>query len=790
MKAPPDMLASPPDWAERERLFDMGQRLGGLISLRWDMLADRITWSRSPEFLLGPRPRDGYPLLREMIHPEDLEVWLSARRRTLEAGEEAHSIYRLVRTDGALRWIENFHRAEKDATGRHTHMIVTMLDITARREAEIARAAVEASLAEYRRTMTSMLAITREGFWQIDNDARTVDLNPAMCAILGRPREAVLGRPIYEFVDPANERMFRDQVARRAAGAASTYEVHVLRPDGSLVPCINNAAPILDEAGRKTGSVGLWTEISERKRAEVELQRTAATLELKVRERTAEVAARETQLRLLIDLLPQLIFVRARDGRYLMANRAYAAFYDVTPEALVGRTGAAAGLPAELMAISESLDAHARPGTDPAAGEILLRDRQGRERVLFNIRIPFRFSAEHPDAILGVASDITERKRQERELRLSEERLRQAIDVSPFPLTVRDRDGRLLMTNRANAELLGMSVEQMLGTTRREVGMHADEIEALERADQRARALGRRIDQTEIALTDSRGVRRLFTSLRVPFRFSDDHPDAVLGAFSEITELKEAHAEVRALNAELESRVATRTAELAGAVADLESFSYSVSHDLRAPARAVVGFARLLIEDGLVVPGEEARAHVERIAAAGTRMGEMIDGLLQLAQIKRSPLRVMPLDLSDMARTTWEIVQGADFNRIVVFSVEPGLMAHGDPALVRNVLENLLGNAFKYTRDRADACVEFGQSVLEGETVFHVRDNGAGFNMEHAKQLFGAFVRLHAAQEFSGSGIGLATAHKIVERHGGRIWAEAAPGRGATFYFTLAPQTT
>ncbi|MFN0162724.1 MAG: PAS domain S-box protein [Burkholderiales bacterium] len=790
MNATTGTPASPSDWAERERLYDMGQRLAGLISLQWDVLPDRITWSRSPEFLLGPRPTGGYPVFRDMVHPEDRPAWLAARNKALESGAEEHYVYRLLRTDGEVRWVENIQRSETDATGRPTRAVMTLLDITARREAEIARAAIEASLAEYRRTMTSMLAITREGFWLIDNDMRSVDLNPAMCAILGLPREAVLGRSIYDFVDSANARIFRDQATKRAAGVASTYEVHLRRPDGSLIPCINNATPILDEAGRKTGAVGLWTEISERKRAEVELQRTAATLERSVGERTAEIAAREAQLRLLIDLLPQLIFVRARDGRYLMANQAYADFYGVTPEALVGRTGAAAGLPTELMAISESLDAHARLDTNRAAGEILLRDPQGRERVLSNIRMPFRFSAEHPDAILGVASDITEHNRQERELRMSEERLRQAIDVSPFPMTVRDRDGRLLMTNRANAELLGLSVEQMLGTTRSEVGMRPDEIEALDRADQRARALNRRVDQPEVSLTDSQGKRRVFTSVRVPFRFSGEHPDAMLGTFSEITDLKQAHAEVRALNAELESRVAARTAELAGAVADLESFSYSVSHDLRAPARAVVGFARLLIEDGLVVPGEVARAHVERIAAAGTRMGEMIDGLLQLSQIKRSPLRVMPLDLSNMARTTWEMVQGAEPNRSVAFSVTAGLQAHGDPALVRNVLENLLGNAFKYTRDRVEACVEFGQSVHEGEMVFHVRDNGAGFNMEHAKQLFGAFVRLHATREFSGSGIGLATTHKIIERHGGRIWAEAAPGRGATFYFTLAPQAT
>ena len=230
-----------------------------------------------------------------------------------------------------------------------------------------------------------------------------------------------------------------------------------------------------------------------------------------------------------------------------------------------------------------------------------------------------------------------------------------------------------------------------------------------------------------------------------------------------------------------------RQAELALAVVnlELEAFSCTVSHDLRAPVRAVAGFSGILLKDHAGGLNGEARRLLERISTAGVRMGEMIDGMLALAQVKRTSLRAQTLDLSAIARSAWEDILSTEPARSVAFKVAEGLAARGDAVLVRSVLQNLLGNAFKYSRRTQGAAVEFGSSEQDGEKVFFVRDNGAGFDMAYADKLFGVFQRLHAHGEFEGTGIGLATVQRIIQRHGGRIWAEAKPDQGATFYFTL-----
>ena len=221
---------------------------------------------------------------------------------------------------------------------------------------------------------------------------------------------------------------------------------------------------------------------------------------------------------------------------------------------------------------------------------------------------------------------------------------------------------------------------------------------------------------------------------------------------------------------------------------ELEAFAYSVSHDLRAPLRAVAGFSTALREDfGPQLP-PDAQGYLDRIQAAVTRMGRLIDDLLDLARVARSELRVEWVDLSALAAAAIDELRHSQPDRLIVITLQPGLTAAGDSRLLRQVLDNLLGNAWKFTSRRADATLEFGaQAGAEGEApVYFVRDNGAGFDMAHANQLFTAFQRLHAAHEFPGSGVGLATVERIILRHGGRVWARSAVDQGATFFFTLA----
>jgi signal transduction histidine kinase len=258
------------------------------------------------------------------------------------------------------------------------------------------------------------------------------------------------------------------------------------------------------------------------------------------------------------------------------------------------------------------------------------------------------------------------------------------------------------------------------------------------------------------------------------------------GIISDVSEQKLAERQVVLLNLDLERRVVERTQELAELNKELEAFTDSVSHDLRAPLRGMRGYAEIL-KSQADLP-DHAEPLFERMLAQGAHMEQLIEALLELSQLSRYDLRRIGTDLSEIAETTLAELQRRDPQRSVRWHVEPGLRVHADPRLMRVLLENLLGNAWKFTRDRTDASIEVGASAVAAgqRKAFYVRDNGAGFDPTYAERLFQPFQRLHPASRFEGTGIGLATVQRIVRRHGGRIWAQSKPEEGATFYFELA----
>ncbi len=272
---------------------------------------------------------------------------------------------------------------------------------------------------------------------------------------------------------------------------------------------------------------------------------------------------------------------------------------------------------------------------------------------------------------------------------------------------------------------------------------------------------------------------------RVPIRRCPREFATLSAKFNEMMQkLQQAEAELQAAKAQLEERVASRTAELAASNKELEAFAYSVSHDLRAPVRLVHSFGEMLArESGRLSPqGQES---LRSIRTEAQHMKGMIDALLEMSRLARAPLAVAEVNLSAIAEEIARSLQRTDAGRRVQSIIQPGLQTFGDERLLREVLQNLLGNAWKFTRHQPAARIEFGATTLDGEHTFFVRDNGAGFDMTGAARLFTPFQRFHTVTEFEGVGVGLATVRRILERHGGQIWAKSEPGKGATFYFAL-----
>ena len=363
------------------------------------------------------------------------------------------------------------------------------------------------------------------------------------------------------------------------------------------------------------------------------------------------------------------------------------------------------------------------------------------------------------------------------QIRLAEKRWFSLLVQVPSWILELDLDGNILFANTIDEaqrkRVFGSPLSAFLPD------MHQEDLSV---AIAQSLATGETITLEAQARTAD-GTLRWFAS-RLAVTRDESNPRVVL-VVTDIDERKKAEEEISRLNTELEQRVRTRTAEYEAANRELESFAYSVSHDLRAPLRAINGFSQILTDEYGKALDETGQDHLARIRAATLRMGGLIDDLLNLSRVTRSELKRAHVNLSEVALEVADNLRRTYPERAVEMHIQPDMCAEVDTSLVRIILENLLNNAWKFTAHCPQARIEFGRMVEESEFVYFVSDNGAGFNMAYADKLFGPFQRLHAPGEFEGTGIGLATVQRIVQRHGGRIWARGKEGAGATFFFTL-----
>ena len=386
----------------------------------------------------------------------------------------------------------------------------------------------------------------------------------------------------------------------------------------------------------------------------------------------------------------------------------------------------------------------------------------------------------------GYLRDITEHKRAQDELRRSEERYRSLITATAQIVWTTDPEGRIAGPLPEWQAYTGQSVQDVQGEGWM-AALHPEDRQITTGVWQRA-VQARGLYESECRIRNRDGEYRFFHARGVPVKNADGSIKEWVGTCTDITARKLAEQEIRQLTQDLERRVRERTAQLEVANRELEAFSYSVSHDLRAPLRAIDGFSKALMSDYASRLDARALNYFERVRNASQRMGQLIDDMLKLSRVTRTELRPTDIDLSAMTRRIGDELRAAHPERNIDIVIAPDLRVRGDPALMEIAWRNLIENAWKFTRERDPARIEIGSKIIEGETAYYIQDNGAGFDMSYSDKLFGAFQRLHSTTEFEGTGVGLATVHRIVTKHGGRVWAHGEPDKGAGIFMTIPKQ--
>jgi PAS domain S-box-containing protein len=476
----------------------------------------------------------------------------------------------------------------------------------------------------------------------------------------------------------------------------------------------------------------------------------------------------------LLDLTHDAIFVRGIDRKVTYWNRASEWLYGWPANEVRGRVSnevLQSRFPIPLAEIESEVFENGS-----WEGELVHRHRNGSEIVVSSRWALRRDAAGNPAAILESNRDVTHRVHEE-------QKFRNLLESAPDGMVIVGSDGCIQLVNAQTEKLFGYSRAELVGQPveilipQRFHGSHIGHRQDYSQSP-RARAMG--------AALELFGLRKDSTEFPVEVCLSPletSEGTLISSAIRDVTERRRSDESIQRLNAELRRRVAEATA----VNKELESFSYSVSHDLRAPLRHIDGFARILQEEHAEKLSAEGRHHLDRILSAVTQMGRLVDDLLALARISRKEMLRERVNLSELVRQAVAELPGEPNERDIEWRIEPLPDVECDPGLLKLVFSNLLSNAVKFTRMRQPAVIEVGVRGTPDAPVFFVRDNGVGFDPRYADKLFGAFQRLHRQEDFEGTGIGLATVQRIIHRHGGEVRAEAVPGRGATFFFTLEP---
>jgi len=621
--------------------------------------------------------------------------------------------------------------------------------------------ALRTSAVRYRR----LFEAARDGILILDAETgMVVDVNPFLVELLGYSRDVLLGKKLWELGS------FKDIVANQAHFAELQQKEYIRYED----------KPLETSDGRRieVEFVSYVYQVNHQRVIQCNIR------DITQRKRADEsLSASEVRYRRLFETAKDGILVLdAETGMVVDVNPFLVELLGYSRDVFLGKKVWELGSFKDIVANQAHFTKLQQKGYVRYEDRPLETSDGRRVEVEFVSNV---YLVNHHKVIQCNIRDITERKRTEEQLKASFKEisdLKAALDEHAIVATT-DAQGKITYVNDKFCTISRYSREELLGQDHRILnsGHHPKEFIR----NLWTTITDGRVWHGEIKNRAKDGSYYWVDATIVPFLNEQGKPRQYVAIRTDITARKHAEEQVRELNTKLEQRVVARTAELAAVNKELEAFCYSVSHDLRAPLRGLDGFSQALLEDYGDKLGDDGQHLLQRIRAGSQRMGQLIDDLLNLSRVSRSELRREPVNLSSLAGDIVEELRSHDPHRDVALRIADNLTADGDPQFLRVVLENLLGNAWKYTAKQPHATIEFGLDCDNGQPSFFVRDDGVGFDMQYVDKLFTPFQRLHAVNEFPGTGIGLATVQRIVHRHGGRVWAEAEVNKGATFHFTL-----
>jgi PAS domain S-box-containing protein len=706
----------------------------------------------------------GYRWL-EQLHPDDRERVIAEWGEVAPRGGVFDIEFRIRRADGAYRWFRARAIPFRDADGRVVKWFGSNSDIDDYKR-------VHEALRESEDLLSFSLSTARTGAWELDLVDHSAHRSLQHDQIFGY--QELLPEWTYEmFIEhvvpedrEAVDGKFRQAIA---TGGDWSFECRILRRDGVIRWIWAAGRHRTDESGRPRRMAGIVQDITERKQAEQAVRESEARYRATLYSIGDAVIATDAESRVIgmnpvAERLTGWLEAEA-EGKPLsevfrIVNEETRAVVE-SPVTRVLREGQVVGL----------------------ANHTLLVAKDGRERPIADSGAPIRDQKGETTGVVLVFRDQTEERRAGNALRRSEAILRAVIEGTTNVVCVKDQQGRIIIANSAMTRFIGKPESEIIGKSDLELVADAQQAAKILENDRHIMASGD--SQTVEETGDGVAGRWDYLFTKSPYHDLDGHVIGVIGIGTDITERKRAEAEVRRLNTELEQRVRDRTAQLEESNRELEAFSYSVSHDLRAPLRAIDGFTRILADDYASHLNTEGKRICSVVRENTKSMGQLIDDLLAFSRLGRAEMSLSPIEMGTMANSIFHELTTPESRARIDFQVGALPPALADPTLMRQVWMNLLANAIKFSSKRERAVIKVSAQQNQGESVYVVQDNGAGFDMQYVDKVFGVFQRLHSSKDFEGTGVGLALVQRVIRRHGGRVWAEGEPNKGATLYFAL-----